>query len=69
MAPKRQSVSEAGAYLLVRDGLAELRAAEHTLTIVEKAAPDPERSRHLAAIRTAIAQLDLDLLVTPPPQT
>jgi len=67
--PKRQSLSEAGAYLLVRDGLAELRAAARTLTVVEETAPDPERARHLTAIRTAIAQLDLDLLVTPPTQT
>jgi hypothetical protein len=67
MDPKRQSVAEAGAHLLVRDALAERGTAARTLSIVEQAAPDPEGARHLAAIRTAIAQLES--VVSPPPET
>lgn len=59
-------MAEAGAYLLVRDGLAAIQAAARTLTIVEEAAPAPERARHLAAIREGIAQLES--VVRPPPQ-
>jgi hypothetical protein len=55
--PQRQSLHEAGAYRILRDVLDGLHQAERALTIVEAAAPDPERATHLAAIRAAIAQL------------
>ena len=49
---------EVGAYTLLRDVLFDLTQAERALTIVEQAAPDPDRARHLAAIRAARAQLE-----------
>jgi hypothetical protein len=56
--PTRQSTPEAGAYAMLRDALFHLRQAERALTIVEEAAPDPERARHLVALRAAIDQLE-----------
>jgi hypothetical protein len=58
MDPQRQSVAEAGAHLLVRDALAELRAAAHTLTTIEQSASDSEGARRLVALRAAIDQLE-----------
>lgn len=57
MDPTRQSVPEAGAYQMLRDALMALMTVEHTLAIVEQAAPDPERAAHLHAIRSAIERL------------
>lgn len=57
MDPQRQSVPEAGAYRILQVVLADLRKAERALTIIEEAAPDPERALHLGAIRSAIAEL------------
>jgi hypothetical protein len=62
--PKRHSAPEAGAYDLLRDGLASLREAERALTIIEDAAPDLERAVHLVAVRTAISLLVM--FVSPP---
>jgi|RhiMetdeSRZDD1v2_1073273.scaffolds.fasta_scaffold134249_6 hypothetical protein len=59
MEPKRQSVTEAGAYRALRAGLAELHRAEQTLSDIERVAPDPERAGHLAAIRAVLAQLEV----------
>jgi hypothetical protein len=42
---------------MLRDVLADLTMAERALAILEAAAPDPERTTHLAAVRAAIAQL------------
>ena len=58
MDPTRQSVPEAGAYRMVQIALADLRKAERALTIIEEAAPDPERATHLRELRKAIAALE-----------
>jgi hypothetical protein len=46
-----------GAYGLLQEVLFDLRQAERALSLIEEAAPDQERALHLAAIRTAIAQM------------
>jgi hypothetical protein len=56
--PKRQSVTEAGAYRALRAALAELHRAEQTLSDIERVNPDRERAVHLVAIRTPLAQLE-----------
>ena len=66
MDPKRQSVPETGAYRMVQNALIELKVAERSLTIIEQAAPDPERATHLAAVRAAIAQLETVVRPWPP---
>ena len=66
MDPKRQSVPETGAYRMVQNALIELKVAERSLTIIEQAAPDPERATHLAAVRGAIAQLETVVRPWPP---
>jgi hypothetical protein len=58
MEPSRQSVPEAGAYRMLHEATATIRQAERALKIVEEAAPDVERARHLAAIRAALQQLE-----------
>jgi hypothetical protein len=57
MDPKRQSISEAGAYRIVAIVLRDLEAAARILGNREAVAPDPERAHHLEAIRSAIAEL------------
>jgi hypothetical protein len=52
MDPDRHSMPEQGAYALLREAVFELSQAERALVIVERAAPDPERARHSAGIRT-----------------
>ena len=55
--PQRQSAPEKGAYDILRAVLLDLTSAERALTIVQEAAPDDERARHLTAIRRALEQL------------
>jgi hypothetical protein len=57
MDPKRQSISEVGAYRIVAMVLRDLEAAARILGSREAVAPDPERAHHLEAIRSAIAEL------------
>ena len=57
MDPKLHSTSEAGAYRMLHDVVAELEHAVRVLVIVQEAAPDAERRHHLEAIRAAIATL------------
>jgi hypothetical protein len=58
MDPKRQSITEAGAYRALRAALAELHRAEQTLSDIERVASDGERAGHLVAIRAVLAQLE-----------
>jgi hypothetical protein len=55
--PTRQSDPEAAVYRMLRDVLVDLTMAERALAILEAAASDPERARHLVAVRAAMAQL------------
>ena len=42
----------------MQEVLFELRQAERALSLIEEAAPDPERARYLGAVRAALGQLE-----------
>jgi hypothetical protein len=54
---RRAGPRTAGAGLL-QEALFDLRQAERALSLIEVAAPDPERARYLGAVRAALAQLE-----------